>query len=176
MASANFDGCAPGPIRLRSDFGVISRSAECCFCPPIRRWFMTRRPGDHFRCFGTEIIIDQTPERGRSPRSYSRRSPDRTVIDVDAVLLRPDIREPSPETICMSPVHRRASTIQKARFSQHKRAAADRGDPPGCFGCLLHERDHGRIGRRHVHLGDRTHDNCVEGGIFRTPRFCSVIS
>src|SRR5436305_14116881 len=46
-----------------------------------------QKPGDHFRGFGTEIIIDQR-QYEVDPRGHSRRRPDRTVIDEDPASVR----------------------------------------------------------------------------------------
>jgi transposase len=54
---------------MRSDFGVISRSAECCFCPPIRRWFMTRSLATIFAASGPRSLSARFA-RSRSVGAY----------------------------------------------------------------------------------------------------------
>jgi hypothetical protein len=79
--------------------------------------------GNRFRDFGTQVLIDHRQNKVDACAHSSRR-PDRTVIDVDPVLLHPDIRKPSPETGRLNPMRRRTSTIKKSGFSENKRPVA----------------------------------------------------
>ena len=79
--------------------------------------------GSDFRNFGTQVLIDHRQDKIDSCGHSSRR-PDRTVIDVDPVLLHPDIRKPSPETGRLNPMRRRTATIEKSGFSENKRPVA----------------------------------------------------
>jgi hypothetical protein len=149
--------------------GPYGRAAGLYMQPPFmpgaatQGYQMPDAPAVRYRT-GLKALADYV-KAAFSGRSFSELAPRDQDKVLDPVLLRPDIRKPSPEASSMGPMHRRASTIQEAGLSENKRAAADGGCPPRRFGGFLHESDHGCIGGRHIHLGDRTHDDGVEGGI-----------
>ena len=72
-----------------------------------------QKPGDHFSGLGTEIVVDQSQNEIEA-RGHAGRGPDRTIIDEDPVLFDPDIWKANPEVGRMCPMHRCASTVQKA--------------------------------------------------------------
>ncbi|SDC78233.1 hypothetical protein SAMN05421548_110111 [Paraburkholderia lycopersici] len=138
---------------IRSDLVVISSSAECCICPPWRRWFTTRS-----RATILVVSAARSLSSNANARSISAVIPAEVQIGSSLTKIRSSCVIPfgnrALNSLCrMCPMHRRMSAIQQpGSLGQNECTAACGRNPSRCLGCLFHESQYGGVGSRDSHL------------------------